>query len=130
MDTSLKDVIDRILNLPFSDFSLLEKGRFGYQNQLKWKTGHVYVMFTAVGNEINEDNTSEKRNWCPCDDYGTRLQTVLVNNSLQTLLRFLSAQEKVNFSRVDLAIDDYESKIINYDKIHKSAIRGHFTLDG
>ena len=27
MDTSLKDVIDRILNLPFSDFSPLEKGR-------------------------------------------------------------------------------------------------------
>ena len=39
MDTTLKDVIDRILNLSFSEFSPLEKGRFGYQDQLKWKNG-------------------------------------------------------------------------------------------
>ena len=127
MDTSLKDVIDRILNLPFSEFSPLEKGRFGYQNQLKWKTGHVYVMFTAIGNEINEDVQVRKETGIHVMITGQGCKQYSVNNSLQTLLRFLSAQEKVNFSRVDLAIDDYESKIINYDKIHKSAIRGHFT---
>lgn len=127
MDTSLKDVIDRILNLPFSEFSPLEKGRFGYQNQLKWKTGHVYVMFTAIGNEINEDVQVRKETGVHVMITGQGCKQYSVNNSLPMLLRFLSAQEKVNFSRVDLAIDDYESKIINYDKIHKSAIKGHFT---
>ena len=81
MDTSLKDVIDRILNLPFSDFSPLEKGRFGYQNQLKWKTGHVYVMFTAVGNEINEDIQVRKETGVHVMITGQGCKQYSVNNS-------------------------------------------------
>lgn len=127
MDTTLKDVIDRILNLSFSEFSPLEKGRFGYQDQLKWKNGHVYVMFTAIGNEIDEDIRVKKEIGIHVMITGQGCKQYSLNNSLETLLRLLTEQDKVNFSRVDLAIDDYQSNIINYDKIHKSAIKGHFT---
>ncbi|WP_261788718.1 replication initiation factor domain-containing protein, partial [Lactobacillus taiwanensis] len=126
LDTSLKDVIDRIVDLPFEEFTPLEKGRFGYQNQLKWKAGHVYVMFTAIG-DITENVRIKKETGVHVMITGQGCKQYSMNHSLETLLRFLSAQEKVNFSRIDLAIDDYQSKIINYDRIHQSAIDGHFT---
>lgn len=126
LDTSLKDVIDRIIDLPFEEFTPLEKGRFGYQNQLKWKAGHVYVMFTAIG-DITEDVRIKKETGVHVMITGQGCKQYSMNHSLETLLRLLSAQEKVNFSRIDLAIDDYQSKIINYDRIHQSAIDGHFT---
>ena len=127
MDTSLKDVIDRILNLPFTEFTPLEKGRFGYQNQLKWKGGHVFIMFTAIGEDITEDVRIKESTGVHVMITGQGCKEYSVDHSLQALLWRLSAQVRANFSRIDLAIDDYESKIINYDRIHRSAVAGNFT---
>ena len=127
MDYSLKDVVDRFLNLPFTEFSPLGKGRFGYSNQLKWKNGHIFIMFTAVGKDIDEDVRIKEDSGVHVMITGQGCKEYSVDHSLEVLLWRLSAQCRANFSRIDLAIDDYDSKIINYDKIHAAAINGHFT---
>ena len=127
LDTSLKDVIDKFLNIPFAHFSPLAKGRFGYHNQLKWKGGHVYIMFTAIGEEISENTRIKHETGIHVMITGQGCRQYSSELSLETLLRRLSALPRVNFSRIDLAIDDYESKILNYDTIHEAALAGYFT---
>lgn len=127
LDTSLKDVIDKFLNIPFAHFSPLAKGRFGYHNQLKWKGGHVYVMFTALGEEISEDTRIKRETGVHVMITGQGCRHYSTDQSLETLLRRLSALPRVNFSRIDLAIDDYNSKILSYDMIHDAALAGNFT---
>ncbi|MFR0528596.1 replication initiation factor domain-containing protein, partial [Limosilactobacillus reuteri subsp. suis] len=47
---------------------------------------------------------------------------------LKTLLLYLTIlDDKVNFSRVDIAIDDLQNRIIDFGRIHRAAINGHFT---
>lgn len=41
LDVQLPLVLDTI-GLNWEDFKPLEKGRFGYHNQLKWSGGHAY----------------------------------------------------------------------------------------
>ena len=37
----------KILDLDWDTFSPLAKGRYGYNHQLKWNDGNVFLMFTA-----------------------------------------------------------------------------------
>lgn len=127
LDMPVKDVIDTILALPFDDFTPLEKGRFGYQNQLKWNNGNVFVLFTSLDKEVTEDVRIKESMGVHVMLTGTGCRHYESDHKTLELLRRAYALERVNFSRIDVAIDDYCSKIISYDRINKSALAKTFT---
>lgn len=126
MDTTLKSAIE-VLNLNFSNFTPLSKGRFGYHNQLKWQDGSIFLMFTTPEKEIKENSKIKSETGVHVMITGQGCRHYSANHDLIELIRTLSSMNHVNFSRIDLAIDDYESKIINYSRINKAALAGNFT---
>ena len=54
LNTQLPKVINT-LDLGWTDFSPLVKGRFGYHNQLKWQGGNIFIMFTANSDVVDLD---------------------------------------------------------------------------
>lgn len=124
----LESVILEILQLEKRTFTKMESGRFGYRTQLKWDEGNLYIMFNAADTQ-NED-LPEK-----VDHMGVH---VMITGSgcrqyeslreLTNLLFYLTILDtKVNFSRIDIAIDDLENRIVKFSRIHQAAIKGHFT---
>ncbi|WP_195923536.1 replication initiation factor domain-containing protein [Lactobacillus crispatus] len=127
LDANLALVFDTI-GLNWDDFKSLEKGRFGYHNQLKWSGGHLYVMFTAQNDaKIDIESRISTQSGVHVMITGQGCRQYAAKHDLIKLIRRLTFFKRVNFSRIDLAIDDYESKIISYDRIHDAAIAGHFT---
>lgn len=127
LDAQLPDVM-RLLGLKIEDFSMLSKGRFGYHNQAKWKNGNIFLMFTAI--EEKDDLLDIKVNLKSGIHVmitGQGCRQYAVNGDLIMLIRKLHLHERVNFSRIDIALDDYKSKVVSYDRIHDEALAGHFT---
>lgn len=126
----LESVIFEILKLEKKTFTKMETGRFGYRSQLKWDEGSLYIMFNAAGNEYEIENLPQTIDrmgvhvmitGSGCRQYETLYE-------LKTLLLYLTIlDDKVNFSRVDIAIDDLQNRIIDFGRIHRAAINGHFT---
>lgn len=118
---SLEDVIVQILNLRLEEFSRTEKGRFGYTNQLKWSEGNLFVMF-------NDQEDSSDRMGVHVMISGQGCRQYESHHTFHNLLFYLTIlDEKVKFSRVDIAIDDFSDRLINFTRIHQAAIQGHFT---
>ncbi|UUF81113.1 replication initiation factor domain-containing protein (plasmid) [Xanthomonas oryzae pv. oryzae] len=141
MEFSVDDVLNQILELPRPEFSMLDKGRFGYQHQLKWVGGNVFVMFndteknpqannlntTGIENG-NENRTETDRMGIHVMISGTGVREYEGRNHLKRLLLFLTVLDsRVNFSRIDLAIDDFQDCLINFSRIHHAAIERLFT---
>lgn len=126
LNTQLPKVINT-LDLGWMDFSPLAKGRFGYHNQLKWQGGSIFVMFTANSDVVDLDTKINPQSGIHVMITGQGCRQYSAKHDLMHLIRVLSAHERVNFTRIDLAVDDFESKIVSYDKIHDAAIKGHFT---
>lgn len=115
--------LKEILQLPGTEFSPLDKGRFGYHKQLKWSAGNVFVMYNETSEEDDEDRMGVHVmiTGQGCRQYEAR-------QPLKKLLLFLTIlDERVNFTRIDLAIDDRLDQIINFEQIHQAAIDRHFT---
>ncbi len=121
------DAVIEILKLKIEDFSPLTKGRFGYHHQLKWNDGNIFIMFTSTNDRVDAEAKINEKSGIHVMITGQGCRQFSVNHNLKTLIIALSAHEHVNFTRIDLAIDDYDSKIINYTRIHDHALRGHFT---
>ncbi len=117
----------KTMELKWDDFSKLSKGKFGYNNQIKWSDGSIFIMFTANDEEVKESTLINQKSGVHVMITGQGCRQYSVNHDLISLIKRLYSLPKVNFSRIDLAIDDFESKIINYDRIHEAAIKGHFT---
>lgn len=117
------------LGLNWDDFTALKKGRFGYKNQYKWSGGSIFVMFTAAQENIDKqaDIKVNSKSGVHVMITGKGCRQYSQHHDLVALISRLYMLKNVNFSRIDLAIDDYESKIINYDRIHDAAMAGHFT---
>lgn len=127
LETTLSSALDTI-GLKWEDFSSLDKGRFGYHNQLKWNNGNIFVMFTAVeSGELTESTRVNRRSGIHIMITGQGCRQYSVKHDLHVLNRRLHDLPKVNFSRIDLAVDDFESKIIDYQRINEAALAGHFT---
>lgn len=127
LDEQLPIVLDT-LGLEWDNFKALEKGRFGYHNQYKWSGGHVYIMFTAEHHDEIDINSKIKTSTgvhVMLTGQGCRQYSAV--HDLIRLIRRLYLLKRVNFTRIDLAIDDHESKIIDYNRIQKAALSGHFT---
>ena len=126
LNSQLHQVMET-LELKWDDFSKLSKGKFGYNNQIKWSDGSIFIMFTAKDEDVNEGTLINQKAGVHVMLTGQGCRQYSVNHDLLSLIKRLHSLPKVNFSRIDLAIDDFESKIINYDRIHEAAINGHFT---
>lgn len=129
LDVQLPIVLDT-MGLEWDDFSQLSKGRFGYHNQYKWSGGSLFIMFTAnsdskdidVNTKINtKSGVHVMITGQGCRQYSSKQDLVFLIRRLYIL------KNRVNFTRIDLAIDDHESKLLDYDRIHAAAIAGHFT---
>lgn len=126
LDSQMPDIM-RIMNLKWDDFSPLSKGRFGYHNQVKWNDGNIFIMFTSINDKEDADVKVNLKSGVHVMITGQGCRQYSMNHDLVNLIKRLHTSKKINFSRIDLAIDDYESEIINYDRIHEAAIKGNFT---
>lgn len=126
LNSQLHEVM-KTMELKWDNFSKLSKGKFGYNNQIKWSDGSIFIMFTAKDEDVNESTLINPKSGVHVMITGKGCHQYSVNHDLISLIKRLYSLPRVNFSRIDLAIDDFESKIINYDRIHEAAINGHFT---
>ena len=126
LNSQLHEVM-KTMELKWDDFSKLSKGKFGYNNQIKWSDGSIFIMFTAKDEDVNESTLINPKSGVHVMITGKGCRQYSANHDLISLIKRLYSLPRVNFSRIDLAIDDFESKIINYDRIHEAAINGHFT---
>lgn len=118
---SLESVITVILKLTEGEFKDLPSGRFGYSHQRKWGEGNVFILF-------NREHGVDDNMGIHVIITGTGCREYEQVRALQDLIDYLIVDVKTNkFTRIDLAIDDHEDKIINYDRIHNAAISGNFT---
>ena len=131
MGLTVEEVQIDILGLSVQEFSKLDKGRFGYKNQLKWSEGNLFILHnqleTVTGNQSETLETTDTMG-VHVMITGTGCRCFETRRALKQLLLFLTVlDDKVNFSRIDLAIDDFQNKVINYERIHQAAINRHFT---
>lgn len=130
----LEEALAEVLQLPLAEFSPLSKGRFGYQKQLKWSDGNVFIMYNEP-EEVPPDNDDDESKKGDTDRMGVHVmisgagcRQYEVRQPLKKLLLFLTIlDERVNFSRIDLAIDDHLDQVINFEQIHSAAIARYFT---
>lgn len=128
LDMTLDATILNIMELTPEDFTPLNKGRFGYKNQMKWSEGNVFLMFNAKEQEAAEELQSVDRMGIHVMITGSGCRQYEAHHQLKRLLLYLTAlDEKVNFTRIDLAIDDFAEKIINFSRIHQAALDRLFT---
>ena len=128
LDSQLPIVLDT-MGLEWEDFTQLPKGRFGYHNQYKWSGGNIYLMFTANNDKnITVKTKIKTKTGVHVMLTGQGCRQYAAKQDLLFLIRRLYVLNKrVNFTRIDLAIDDRESKLLDYDHIHDAAIAGNFT---
>lgn len=121
-DLPYTTVIEDVLHLGAGDFTLLAGGRFGYQKQIKWADGNVFILF-------NDQDTPQAQSMgvhVMITGKGCRAYSQV--HDLKALLVELTARKPAAvFTRVDLAIDDMADRLVNFDRIHDAAIAGHFT---
>lgn len=128
LDMALDETILNIMELTPEDFTPLNKGRFGYKSQIKWSEGNVFLMFNAKEQEAAEELQSVDRMGIHVMITGSGCRQYEVHHQLKRLLLYLTAlDEKVNFTRIDLAIDDFAEKVINFSRIHQAALDRLFT---
>lgn len=121
---SLTEVTEDVLAIGEGDFSPLAKGRFGYRSQAKWSDGNIFLMF----NRLNEGEGEVDAMGVHVMITGSGCRQYEVAHELRKLLFFLTILDKqVNFSRIDLAIDDFRDQLINFDRIHDAALARLFT---
>lgn len=124
----LESVILEILQLEKRTFTKMETGRFGYRTQLKWDEGNLYIMFNTIDEYDDVLTASVDRMGVHVMITGSGCRQYESLRELKSLLFYLTIlDDKVNFSRIDIAIDDFENRLINFSRIHKAAIKGYFT---
>ncbi len=126
LDSQLPLVLDTI-GLDWDTFKPLKAGRFGYRNQVKWEDGSIFLMFNAKDEDINADTKINPKTGVHVMITGQGCRQYSQRHDLTALIYRLNLLKHVNFTRIDLAVDDFESKIISYDRINKAALAGHFT---
>lgn len=113
------DLVERILHLPFSEFDELKRGRFGYNSQLKWNQGNLFIMYNSENDKPLNDNMGIHVliSGTGCNTYGSE-------HDIRSMMCCVIACCDYNFSRIDLAIDDKEERLLKYDVIKNSLANG------
>lgn len=127
----LNQLIIDVLGLHLSDFTDLKKGRFGYNAQKTWSHGSLFLLYNYDPIKSTKDKIA------PITDDRMGIHVIITGSacrhyesrkSLAELINLLvAAGDDCNFSRIDLAIDDKEDSVINYNKISKAATNRSFT---
>lgn len=125
---AVEKALTEILQLPVAEFSPLNKGRFGYQKQLKWADGNVFVLYNEQPETTENESETTDRMGVHVMISGAGCRQYEARQPLKKLLLFLTIlDERVNFSRIDLAIDDRSDQLICFERIHQAAIARLFT---
>lgn len=82
-------------------------------------------MCTAMEDTITKDTRIDKKMGIHVMLTGQGCRAYSAKHDLMLLVRLLHALPRINFSRIDLAIDDFESKVISYTDINAHAKKGH-----
>lgn len=125
LDTELEVITNQILGINLNDFTALNRGKFGYSQQLKWDAGNLYILYNTNddGNPIANDRMGVHVLLS-----GTGCRAYEARHSLHRLLVVIVALgDSAKFSRIDLAIDDKADEILNFTRIRKAAVNQMFT---
>ena len=120
---SLNNIITNILLLKEDDFEPLPRGRFGYNTQLKWSNGLVFILYNAdlEGNAIKND-----RNGIHIIMTGRGCRAFEYKGNFRELFYLVLVGAKDNkFTRIDLAIDDKKDEIINFERFWEELEAGN-----
>lgn len=111
---SLNNIIENILLLNLADFEPLPKGRFGYNTQLKWSNGLIFILYNA---NSSGDPILDDKNGIHLIMTGQGCRSFEVKRNFRELFYLVLVGSKENkFTRIDLAIDDKKDEIINFDQ--------------
>lgn len=124
---TLNRLIEGVLRLNNDEFKPLKCGKFGYNTQLKWADGNLFILFNADQKEAPQPSKDD-----PMGIHviitGTGCRTYEKSQGLQELiLCVIGGVPSHKFTRIDLAIDDRCEKLLRFERIHRAAIAGHFT---
>lgn len=111
---SLNNVITNILLLMEDDFEPLPRGRFGYNAQLKWANGLVFILYNSG---VDGEAIKNDRNGIHIIMTGQGCRAFEYNGNFRELFYLVLVGSKDNkFTRIDLAIDDKKDDIINFNR--------------
>lgn len=123
-------VITNLLGLDTGEFYDLERGRFGYNSQLKWERGNVFLM-------TNRDMVHGRLVARTDDVMGIHVLITGTGCSAYAIIRpihvLLSAvigicgDGQYKFTRIDLAVDDKANNLLSFDRIYRHATDGDYT---
>ncbi|MHA8138680.1 replication initiation factor domain-containing protein [Lactobacillaceae bacterium Scapto_B20] len=122
-DSDPHEVIEELLLLNLDEFNKLERGRFGYNAQLKWESGHVYVLYNE---DENGDYMQDSNMGIHVIMTGQGCTSFSTHCDLRHLVMLIIGCTNYKFSRIDLAIDDIGDRYIKFDKVAKCALRGDY----
>lgn len=124
-ELTLQCLIDDILKLKTAEFKALDCGRFGYNSQWKWAEGNVFVLFNSGK---NQEPIANDKMGIHTIITGTGCRVYEQSRGIRELLIMVIDQvPESKFTRIDLAIDDHQDKLINYDRIQSAALNNMFT---
>lgn len=122
---TLTSLINDILRLAEESFKELPSGRFGYNAQLKWVDGNLFVLYNVDKDKI------------PLPDDKMGLHVIITGTGCRSydnachlydlILMVIGCVPKHKFTRIDLAIDDHGEDLLQYDRIHQAALESMFT---
>ena len=121
-DLSPKKIIENILNLSPGDFNALKAGRFGYNHQIRWNRGNVSLLYNVSNGHYAEDEMGVHLliTGSGCDALASELP-------LRDLISLVVGGSKYKFTRIDLAIDDRQERLLRMNRVQHYANRGLFT---
>ena len=109
----LNNIIEKMLLMKSADFEPLPKGRFGYNTQLKWSNGLVFILYNS---DFSDKPIKNDRNGVHVIMTGQGCRAFEAKGNFRKLFYLVLAESKENkFTRIDLAIDDKKDEIINFD---------------
>lgn len=110
---SLNNIVSNILLMDIADFEQLPKGRFGYNTQLKWSNGLIFLLYNAG---VDGEPLKNDRNGVHVIMTGQGCRSFEAKGKFRELFYLVMVGSEENkFTRIDLAIDDKKDDIINFD---------------
>ena len=111
---SLHNIFVNILQLDRAEFQPLAKGRFGYNRQLKWQQGVLFILYNAC---CQGEPLSHDKNGIHIIMTGQGCRAFECNRSIRQLFyRVLLSSGANKFTRIDLAIDDKQDKLLQFNR--------------
>lgn len=120
---TLNNIISNILLMNIEDFEPLPKGRFGYNTQLKWANGLIFILYNSI---FDGHPALNDKNGVHIIMTGQGCRSFEIKGKFRELFYLvLVGAEDNKFTRIDLAIDDKKDEIINFDRFLTELEKGN-----